>query len=668
VIQRVALLIAAGITAQLSAQTVPAYADFGIGGTACCLVPDGHGGNWVVGTYRQSTTTDPGSAVRVVHLNSAGTTTGTWTWGNTNSLQAGADVAAGAALDSSGNLIVVGTTNSGKFPVKGPQFTAANSANAGTGGFILRVDSGGNILSSSLISGAQFSYPSSPVVVGTDGSIYVSGDAPQAAFPTTNLAYRPLPPSDPYNPAPLLAFVMKLTPTANAIVWSALVGGSTVFGDDPDGAAGAASNVSAIAVTADGSVTIAGNTNAMDYPVTQKLVLPCECSEPQPWDVGYVTRLTPNGSSLVWSIYTGAGYNAGMALDADGSVVVTGAASESSFSTTPPASGGDTYAAFVMKINAAGSAVTASKLLGAGTEINPVAVVIDSGGRIVVNGTTASTTDAVIVSNFVDVLSSDLTQLISTFQTPVGAADAKVIPSPQFTVLGSSGSILQLPSQMPSSIALLGIANSGGTRVSPQVSPGEFVSFYGTFPGVVKGTGTAPGLNGVQVTFDGVASPLLYVSDTQINAVVPFEIAGRASTQMQIQVAATQLPPVTLPVVSTTPTIFAITHKDGRPVTLSDPVQPPETLVFWAGGAGVFQPALTTGEIVTSPPWPKPVLPVQVISNGQPLPIKFVGSAPGFIAGALQINVSVTSDLNCSPCHLQIGDTVTADVYPLGFQ
>lgn len=39
---------------------------------------------------------------------------------------------------------------------------------------------------------------------------------------------------------------------------------------------------------------------------------------------------------------------------------------------------------------------------------------------------------------------------------------------------------------------------------------------------------------GVQMTFDGVAAPLLYVSSTEIGCVVPFAIAGHTVTTMQV--------------------------------------------------------------------------------------------------------------------------------------
>jgi uncharacterized protein (TIGR03437 family) len=44
----------------------------------------------------------------------------------------------------------------------------------------------------------------------------------------------------------------------------------------------------------------------------------------------------------------------------------------------------------------------------------------------------------------------------------------------------------------------------------------------------------ATNLNGLAVTFDGVPAPLIYTSATQTNLVVPYEVAGKASTTVQL--------------------------------------------------------------------------------------------------------------------------------------
>src|ERR1035438_9058955 len=42
-------------------------------------------------------------------------------------------------------------------------------------------------------------------------------------------------------------------------------------------------------------------------------------------------------------------------------------------------------------------------------------------------------------------------------------------------------------------------------------------------------------LVGTQVMFDGVAAPMIYTLKTQLSAVVPYAVAGKTSTQVQVK-------------------------------------------------------------------------------------------------------------------------------------
>ena len=74
------------------------------------------------------------------------------------------------------------------------------------------------------------------------------------------------------------------------------------------------------------------------------------------------------------------------------------------------------------------------------------------------------------------------------------------------------------------------------------MSPGELLSIRGYGAGASATSGLkldASGLvvsklNGLQVTFDGKAAPLIYTSANQTNLIVPYEVAGKASTVMQV--------------------------------------------------------------------------------------------------------------------------------------
>ena len=74
--------------------------------------------------------------------------------------------------------------------------------------------------------------------------------------------------------------------------------------------------------------------------------------------------------------------------------------------------------------------------------------------------------------------------------------------------------------------------------------------------GRVRGWGTATELSDIRVLFDGVVAPVLYVSAGQANAVAPYAVAGRGSTQVMVESYGQTSMPVTLPVVVANPGLF----------------------------------------------------------------------------------------------------------------
>ena len=75
------------------------------------------------------------------------------------------------------------------------------------------------------------------------------------------------------------------------------------------------------------------------------------------------------------------------------------------------------------------------------------------------------------------------------------------------------------------------------------VSPGEVVSVrgYSTGSSAIGGLRLDPNgmmvpqVNGLTVTFEGQAAPLIYTSSNQTNVIVPYEVAGRKLTVMQVR-------------------------------------------------------------------------------------------------------------------------------------
>jgi hypothetical protein len=143
---------------------------------------------------------------------------------------------------------VTGWTRSRNFPVQG----AYQGGYAGGGGdvFLTRVSPSGNAFTYSTYFGGEGEDVGSGVAVDAAGSVYVSGQTASSAFPLVRSAQqRPAGGGD--------AFVLKLNPARNELVFSMMMGGS----EDDYG----------IAVQADesGSAYVLGRTRSSNFPVTR---------------------------------------------------------------------------------------------------------------------------------------------------------------------------------------------------------------------------------------------------------------------------------------------------------------------------------------------------------------------------------------------------------------
>src|SRR5262249_39915534 len=77
------------------------------------------------------------------------------------------------------------------------------------------------------------------------------------------------------------------------------------------------------------------------------------------------------------------------------------------------------------------------------------------------------------------------------------------------------------------------VVNAASNKAGP-ISPGEIIAIGGTGVGpptplsmaLDQNKNVSTSLGGVEVSIGGFKAPLLYVSNSQINAIVPYEVAG----------------------------------------------------------------------------------------------------------------------------------------------
>lgn len=210
------------------------------------------------------------------------------------------------------------------------------------------------------------------VTTDSVGNIYVAGYTASSTFSTTAGSYKTT-----LAVGDTDAYVMKLSSTGTAILYSTFLGGNW-----PDVARG-------IAVDSTGAAYITGSTVGR-FPVTSGVVQETIADSP----AIFVTKLSPNGATLAYSTYlAGAGSGQAIAVDSSNNAYVAGY----TFTATYPVTAGvlqGTYGGatdgFVTKVNATGSALVYSTFVGGRREDQVTGMVVDSSGAAYVTGFTSS--------------------------------------------------------------------------------------------------------------------------------------------------------------------------------------------------------------------------------------------------------------------------------------
>ncbi len=222
----------------------------------------------------------------------------------------------------------------------------------------------------------------------------------------------------------------------------------------------------------------------------------------------------------------------------------------------------------------------------------------------------------------------------------------------------------------------VGVVNAASDQpITASLSPGEFITLYGT--GLAAANATATGstyptsLGNVSVTIDGIACPLQFVSGTQINLLVPYEVATNQTGLANIQVTNNNVQSniVQMYLTDGSPGAFSLNETGiglasavhatgpnaGQLITTANPVQPGEYISLFLSGLGTVTPAVTDGyagsstNLSYSDIYNAGNLSVyfndyDAGSTGNVGTIQYAGLAP-FLVGLYQINVQVPSGL-----------------------
>ena len=247
------------------------------------------------------------------------------------------------------------------------------------------------------------------VAVDPAGNFYLTGMTYNPEIPTTPGALQPT--YSNFTPGAANSnhgFIAKFSPVTGAGMGASLIYGTYLGGAPPSGAAG--EQVAGIAADTSGAVYVTGLTKSYTFPVTDGAANTNACSQTSDCqNIGFLTKISPDGSSVMWSTLVGAipveqSFGRGTVsaigpprVDADGNVYITGQAIQSnsyyplvnSFQPAPP---GQQAGVFVTEYDPTGSTIYLSTVFysPSGAAVNPGGVDVDSQGNIYVAGSTVA--------------------------------------------------------------------------------------------------------------------------------------------------------------------------------------------------------------------------------------------------------------------------------------
>jgi hypothetical protein len=352
---------------------------------------------------------------------------------------------AGIAVDSGGHVYLTGFTNSNNFPTTANAFQSAFAGNQDV--FLAKINPAGSALLYSTYLGGSGSETARRVAVDNNDGAWLAGATDSLNFPTKNAAQT-------QNAGGADVFAAKFDTTqsgAASLVWSTYLGGGA-----DDSQFSFLSNA-AIAVDPSGNAYVAGSTRSVNFPVrnafqsanSNSFAFDCfvtkfdaagalaystylggsgndHCFDiaddragqahdtgltnsanfplknplystsiiPQGGEDGFITKLSADGSQLVFSTYLmgsgvgGSSRGQAIALGPVESVYVTGRTMATNLRLKDPvqaAAGGD-FDAFVTGLNNTGTALVFSTYLGGNQQDHGTGIAVGTGGSVFVAG------------------------------------------------------------------------------------------------------------------------------------------------------------------------------------------------------------------------------------------------------------------------------------------
>ena len=283
----------------------------------------------------------------------------------------GEDEALGMAVDAQGNAYVTGWTISGDFPTSSGSFGTHHVDSRDI--FVTKLNPNGSQIIWSGLLGGLLDEQGYDIQIDQDGNAYVAGWTKSEDLPTTAGAFQ----QDyaGYDDA----LVFKVSHDGRSLEYVTLLGGS------------ARDRAYALQVDGQGQAVVVGQTRSADFPTTAGAFAPNSSGR----EDAFVTKLTADGSALVYSTYLGGKYaDAGkaVALDSLGNAIVAGDTMSDDLPVTADAFDPTfnralgtfwAYDAFIAKIDPSGADLLYGSYLGGLREDRAAAIALSAAAAYV---------------------------------------------------------------------------------------------------------------------------------------------------------------------------------------------------------------------------------------------------------------------------------------------
>ncbi len=283
---------------------------------------------------------------------------------------------------------------------------------------------------------------------------------------------------------------------------------------------------------------------------------------------------------------------------------------------------------------------------------------------LVLNKTTSPISDSISLANFTPAATAQVWQYSQTNLAGIvrqtsdinvsGNSLTATFPPYSMTLLV----IPQAQSAMSVPQPVISAVTNAASYDATGVSPGEIVAIYGQGLGPANGGQAQPAnglwgtsFNGVEVLFNGNPAPVYYVSATQLNAIVPYEVASQNSVNAVVVYQGNPSAAFPVTVAAAKPAIFT-NDSSGQgqgailnfpDYSLNGPANPAprgQYVFIYGTGEGVTSPPGVDGRI-TGTPLPNVSQSCSATIGGAAATVIYCGEAPGETAGLVQVNAQI---------------------------